>query len=383
MSDDERYSTEEEEEEEIKPQQAPPQASEAELAMEEKMRKKKEEEEAMWKEYMEQRKIQRQKEEDELRKLKERQAKRKTQRLDQEKKMMEMKKRQEETRIREMEEKKQREAEAKRKRLEEAEKKRQAMQEAMQRQKIQEPVKRNFVIQKKEGEMGPGAALGHSGFDKFTNVMHARGEMGKTKEQLEEDKKICLQYRVKPLELEGLKIEELRQKAMELWARISSLESDKYDLEERQKRQDYDLKELAERERQINRNKALKKGLDPEALQGKHPPKIQVASKYERRIDRRTYSDKRELFDGGLESFYDAELERQWEEKMATFKDRGPPKLPKWDPSIPRNKEVGARRHEEEEDEDIELHMPSIPEPTDAKPADDDEEDEDEDDEDE
>ncbi|XP_076310677.1 uncharacterized protein LOC143225342 isoform X2 [Tachypleus tridentatus] len=352
MSDDERYSTEEEEEEEIKPQQAPPQASEAELAMEEKMRKKKEEEEAMWKEYMEQRKIQRQKEEDELRKLKERQAKRKTQRLDQEKKMMEMIKRQEETRIREMEEKKQREAEAKRKRLEEAEKKRQAMQEAMQRQKIQEPVKRNFVIQKKEGEVGPGAALGHSGFDKFTNVMHARGEMGKTKEQLEEDKKICLQYRVKPLELEGLKIEELRQKAMELWARISSLESDKYDLEERQKRQDYD-------------------------------PKIQVASKYERRIDRRTYSDKRELFDGGLESCYDAELEKQWEEKMATFKDRGPPKLPKWDPSIPRNKEVGARRHEEEEDEDIELHMPSIPEPTGAKPADDDEEDEDEDDEDE
>ncbi|XP_013793253.2 troponin T-like, partial [Limulus polyphemus] len=114
------------------------------------------------------------------------------------------------------------------------------------------------------------------------------------------------------------------------------------------------------------------------ALHGKHPPKIQVASKYERRIDRRTYGDKRELFDGGLENSYEAELERQWEDKMATFKDRGPPKLPKWDPSTPRNKEVGARRHEEEEDEDIELHMPSIPEPTHAKPADDEEEEEEE-----
>lgn len=34
------------------------------------------------------------------------------------------------------------------------------------------------------------------------------------------------------------------------------------------------LKELAERQRQINRNKALKKGLDPEALSGKYPVSV-------------------------------------------------------------------------------------------------------------
>lgn len=47
------------------------------------------------------------------------------------------------------EEKKAREAEAKKRRLEEAEKKRQAMQQALQRNKVQEPVTPNFVIQKR------------------------------------------------------------------------------------------------------------------------------------------------------------------------------------------------------------------------------------------
>ncbi|KAL3225922.1 hypothetical protein MRX96_025394 [Rhipicephalus microplus] len=328
--------------------------TEAEMLMEEKLRKKKEEEEEMWAEYLEQRKKQRAKEEEELRKLKERQAKRKAQRAEQEAKLMEFKKKQEEQRIKEMEEKKAREAEAKRKRLEEAEKKRQAMLAAKEKRE-QEPVKPNFVITKREGDEMAGSALGSSGFDKFANIMYARGEMGKTKEQMEEDKKAILSFRIKPLEIEGLTVEQLREKAKQLWERVVSLESEKYDLEERQKRQDYDLKELAERQRQINRSRALKKGLDPEALQGKHPPKIQVASKYERRTDRRTFVDKRELFSGGLEAMIDAESEKQWEEKMLSFKESARAGLPKWDPENPKNKQVSRTRRMEEEDEDDEL----------------------------
>lgn len=55
------------------------------------------------------------------------------------------------------EEKKAREAEAKKKRLEEAEQKRKAMQEALQRNKVQEPVIPNFVITKRgeDGTMHP------------------------------------------------------------------------------------------------------------------------------------------------------------------------------------------------------------------------------------
>lgn len=58
----------------------------------------------------------------------------------------------------------------------------------------------------------------------------------------------------------------LRAKVKELHARITRLEGEKYDLEKRRDRQEYDLKELNERQRQISRNKALKKGLNPEEV---------------------------------------------------------------------------------------------------------------------
>lgn len=100
-------------------------------------------------------------------------------------------------------------------------------------------------------------------------------ERNKTKEQLEEEKKISLSFRIKPLEIDNLGAEKLRFKANELWETIVRLETEKYDLEERQKRQDYDLKELKERQKQQLRHKALKKGLDPEALTGKYPVRLQ------------------------------------------------------------------------------------------------------------
>merc|ERR1711936_1224194 len=117
------------------------------------------------------------------------------------------------------------------------------------------------------------------------NVQDARREMTKTKEQLEEEKKISLSIRIKPLDLDAMDSDQLSNKATELWDTIVRLETEKYDLEERQKRQDYDLKELKERQKQQLRQKAMKKGLDPEALTGKYPPKIRMYSKYERRTD--------------------------------------------------------------------------------------------------
>lgn len=66
-------------------------------------------------------------------------------------------------------------------------------------------------------------------------------ERNKTKEQLEEEKKISLSFRIKPLSLEGMGENNLRDKAQELWESIVKLETEKYDLEERQKRQDYDV----------------------------------------------------------------------------------------------------------------------------------------------
>merc|ERR1711983_693018 len=216
------------------------------------------------------------------------QAKRKEIRAEQEKKLAQQKKEEEEKIRKEEAEKKAKEAEEKKKRMEEAESKRQAMLEA----------------QKESG--GKKQASGGSG----GGVTDARKEMSKTKEQLNEEMKMALSIKIKPLELDNLDSDELKHKAEDLFNTIVQLETDKYDYEQRKVTQDYELKELKERQKVQLRQKALKKGLDPEALTGKHPPKIQTASKFERRPDSRTYDDKKKLFEGGWEVVRNEELER-------------------------------------------------------------------------
>merc|ERR1712042_431418 len=195
------------------------------------------------KEYIAEWRKTREKEEDELKKLKEKQAKRKEIRAE-EKKLNQQKKEEEEKLRKEENEKKAKEAEEKKKRLEEAEAKRQEMLEAQ---------KAGAGADKKK------SAAGGAGGD-------ARREMSKTKEQLEEEKKIALSIRLKPLELDAMDSDELKAKATEIFNIIIQLETDKYDYEQRKLTQELDLKELKERQKAQLRQKALKKGLDPEAL---------------------------------------------------------------------------------------------------------------------
>merc|ERR1712241_878634 len=232
-------------------------------------------------------------------------------------------------------EKKAKEAEEKRKRLEEAEKKRQAM---MQAQKDKQST----------GGSGKGGQKKADGG--MANEQDARREMTKTKEQLEEEKKISLSIRIKPLELDGMDTDSLKSTASELWDTIVRLETEKYDLEERQRRQDYDLKELKERQRQQNKQKAIKLGLDPEALTGKYPPKIRMYSKYERRTDTRTYEDRRKLYEGGWDVLCAELLEKTWKEKMDEWTGRPKSKLPKWFGERP-GKKPGEPDSPDDEDE--------------------------------
>jgi len=303
------------------------------------------------KEYINEWRKQRAKEEEELHRMKEKQAKRKEIRAEQEKKLAQQKKEEEERLRKEEAEKKAKEADEKRKRLEEAEKKRQAM---MQAQKEKQAA---------AGKQGGGSKSGAGA----PSVQDARREMTKSKEQLEEEKKISLSIRIKPLDLDGMGQDDLVSKANELWETIVRLETEKYDLEERQKRQDYDLKELKERQKQQLRQKAMKKGLDPEALTGKYPPKIRMYSKYERRTDTRTYEDRRKLYEGGWEVIRADHLNQLWKEKYDEWLKRPKTKLPKWfgerpgkksgDPETPDDEEEAggeapAEVEEEEEEEE-------------------------------
>merc|ERR1712241_897965 len=145
----------------------------------------------------------------------------------------------------------------------------------------------------------------------MANVQDARREMTKTKEQLEEEKRISLSIRIKPLDVDSMDSDKLMSKAAELWDTIVRLETE-----------NYDLKELKERQKQQLRQKAMKKGLDPEALTGKYPPKIRMYSKYERRTDTRTYEDRRKLYEGGWEVVRAEHLQALWKEKYTEWSKR-------------------------------------------------------------
>merc|ERR1719365_464967 len=275
-------------------------------------------------EYINEWRKQRAKEEEELKRLKDKQAKRKEIRAEQEKKLA-MQKREEEERARKEEaEKKAKEAEEKKKRLEEAERKRQEM----------------MAAQKEKG-----------GKKQQAPALDARREMSKTKEQVEEEMKISLSIRIKPLDLDAMDSDELKGKALSLWDTIVSLETDKYDYEQRRLAQDYELKELKERQKIQLRNKAIKKGLDPEAFTGKHPPKIRMFSKYERRTDTRTYGDRKKLYEGGWEVVRAEMLEAMWKDKYDDWTKRPKARLPKWFGERPGKKAGDPETPEGEEEE--------------------------------
>jgi len=281
-----------EEVQEKKPKPRPPpkrdeepeekQLTEAEQAMLAAKKRHEAEEESKMAEYEEQRRIAREKEEEELRTLKEKLERRRAEREEEEAQMAESKRIAEQRWMEDEEKKRQKAEEAKAKK--EAEKaKRQAMMGGAQGG----GTGKNFTVNKSGG-----------GGEKFGNIIKEKA--GPTKDQMDEAKnKALAEFKNSP-GFEGMDMTNLRSRIKDMHARISKLEATKYDLEKRSERQAYDLKELGERQRQMNRNKAVKKGLDPDAIaaaDSNQPMKIQIVNKFDRQIDRRSYGDRRDLYE--------------------------------------------------------------------------------------
>lgn len=103
---------------------------------------------------------------------------------------------------------------------------------------------------------------------------------------------------IKPADVADMLPNDIKIKIKQLYARIVKLEGDKYDLEKRKQRQEYDVKELEGRQQQQARHKAIDAGVDPTEVENTNiPPKIRVASKFDRQTDRRDYGERRELFE--------------------------------------------------------------------------------------
>merc|ERR1712004_718171 len=212
-------------------------------------------------------------------------------------------------------------------------------------------MKRKEIRAEQERKLNQEKKLEEERLKKIEAEKRAELEEQKKKAMEEAEMKISLSFRIKPLDLEAMDSDELKDKATELFNTILSLETEKYDCEQRRINQDYELKELKERQKVQLRQKAAKRGLDPEAFTGKYPPRIRMFSKYERRTDTRTYADRKGLYEGGWEVVRAEMLEAQYKEKLDEWNKRTKSRLPKWFGERPGKKAGAPDTPEGEEDE--------------------------------
>ncbi|CAB3398863.1 unnamed protein product [Caenorhabditis bovis] len=297
---EEEYEEEEEVEEEIEEAAEEPEdlaeqeeddsnenLNEAEKAMLAAKKRHEDEDQAKLQDYEERRRAEREKEEEELKKLKEKQEQRRLQREQEEREAAERKRQDEERRKKEEEERRMRAEEDKKRKEEEKMKKAQMMGGGFQQGGAPG---RNFVINKK-----PDSGVG----DRFGNIVQAKQEMGMTKEQQEEAKgQFMANIRKSIPDVSTILPSDLKARIKELHQRICKLEAVKYDQEKRHERQEYDLKELNERSRQVARANIAKNGqTSVDDTNGRHPPKVQISSKYDRQIDRRNFKERRQVYE--------------------------------------------------------------------------------------
>lgn len=238
---------------------------------------------------LEDNRVEREKMEAEIQELRERSERRKKEREEEERRMSEQRAQDEAKRKADEEERRRVKEE------QEAQRREERAQKLAEAEKWKNPPKRNFVITKK------------SGGGELTSVTPGRDDVQKSKEQQEAERKAILAQRIQPLNTDGFDQEKYLEKARELHQMLLRLESEKYDLEQRFKRQQYDMVELAERARQMNKGGKGKKAevqrdqVEVDKIQERFagaPPKIQLCSKYERRKDKRAYGERRTVFTG-------------------------------------------------------------------------------------
>merc|ERR1712142_985037 len=153
-----------------------------------------------------------------------------------------------------------------------------------------------------KGKRTPIKVLG----SKLSNILRYKEDSQKSKEQLDIEKQNIILSRIVPFGIEGLDYAGLRERAKALHQVIWNLEANCYDYQQKFERQNYDMMELAERARQMNRGRrrtptshtGLGGSVFPWIAQNfaTAPPKISLFSKYERQKDRRTFGERRLIY---------------------------------------------------------------------------------------
>lgn len=147
------------------------------------------------------------------------------------------------------------------------------------------------------------------GGSRLSNVLRAKEDMLKSPEQLENEKREILAKRIVKIAFDGKERDVLIDLIHKFHETLINLNGSIYDLTEKHDRQKYDMMELAERARQIEKGKAKtrKSNIVHTGLGGsvfgklsdnfpQAPGKISLFSRYERVTDRRTLKERRDVF---------------------------------------------------------------------------------------
>jgi len=149
-----------------------------------------------------------------------------------------------------------------------------------------------------------------TGGSKLTNIIKAKEDMNKSPEQLENEKREIIASRLVRLRLDGQTKDNLQRQAKNFNEILVDLYDIIYDLNEKHERQKYDMMELTKRAIQIEKGKSKtrKSNIVHTGLGGSvfpwltdtsvnAPGKISLFSRYERVTDRRSFANRRDLWE--------------------------------------------------------------------------------------
>jgi hypothetical protein len=100
--------------------------------------------------------------------------------------------------------------------------------------------------------------LAEIGGSRLGNVLKHKNDLNKSPEELENEKQEALAKRTVKLQIDGLGKNDLVEMATTLYGILTTLHSQYYDLSAKADRQKYEMMELAERGRQLERGKTRK-----------------------------------------------------------------------------------------------------------------------------
>jgi len=204
--------------------------------------------------------------------------------------------------------------EARKKEMEEMEKMKAQL---LEEEDEEEPINPDLI-----GDIKPPVAQNND----VASVVVDKNEPFKSKEQAEMEE--ALAQRVRPLNMEGLDTDQLKDRAKEYWKAYTSIKMEKRQLAERLAEQDAEIRDVQERLAEFILAKQARKGVDMERLAlgpggkaSKHPPKKQMFSKFDNRKGNRTYEERKGMYDEGVDSVRPKMLESVWEAKFSAWMD--------------------------------------------------------------